>query len=577
MTGINALSDSFKGGQVSNASPNMGKQAETGSAAGFADILNASADRQASAKGRHSKAGRTSDAEQSRHDSGKDSQDRKKTGNRITQAALLAFINPLGLKSDLPAGKDANSGNAISQGTDSDSAAALSGQLPQGGQLGQQDLINLFSWLLNEVSSQSGMVAPGSQGTDLAEDKQVPQSGTTVQNSQVQASDILNLIDSLQNFKINAAGGNSTNGTSQTEISRLNTIAKLLETLAGEIKAISPGNQVQTNSGMIDLKQELAEVMQGWLRDPGNAEAADLKAASSDTSTEITQIVDALSELLAAENPGSNRSPGSNPVNPAIQTGSIEAAPSSKVRVEPDSQFPNKGTTSVETPGNSPVTAGDADKLPASTGGTEALELKSQQAGRAVNAKTVPAKDEPTFDLESSKDVQNPNLSFGLSTASGSTGSISNLQDIAKAAEGKAPVPVWAQISAGLSAQMDTKPQDLKQLEIQLHPADLGEILINLHWENEQMHLQVQASQASTGQLLQDHFSDLRQAFANQGINCGSLQMGQGGEQQQNSRGQEPHQTSRQTGHPAEDEEVLRDIPSIGAEPDGISRINVKA
>lgn len=141
-------------------------------------------------------------------------------------------------------------------------------------------------------------------------------------------------------------------------------------------------------------------------------------------------------------------------------------------------------------------------------------------------------------------------------------------------------VPVGEQITTVVREQIMSKQQALKELDIQLHPEDLGKIRIFLRWESGQVHLQVQASEAPTGQLLQNQLSELRQNLMSQGVNCGSLQMqmGQNGERQQQSYGYEAQRTFHQSNiHSDEDEEQISIINPISLGPDGINRINVEA
>ncbi|SPF55654.1 putative Flagellar hook-length control family protein [Candidatus Desulfosporosinus infrequens] len=169
----------------------------------------------------------------------------------------------------------------------------------------------------------------------------------------------------------------------------------------------------------------------------------------------------------------------------------------------------------------------------------------------------------------SGNDVQNLNASVGVGVVSNPTA--------VNGADGKTvAVPVWEQISTVIRGQVLNKAQDLKQLDIQLHPADLGKIQIDLRWENGQVHLEVQASQAATGQLLQNQLPDLRQALANQGVNCGMLQMGQGGAGQHNSHGESRRTLSQNAPNNDEEDIITGTIPLFSGE-EGTNRINVTA
>ncbi|MFZ3101233.1 MAG: flagellar hook-length control protein FliK [Desulfitobacteriaceae bacterium] len=93
--------------------------------------------------------------------------------------------------------------------------------------------------------------------------------------------------------------------------------------------------------------------------------------------------------------------------------------------------------------------------------------------------------------------------------------------------------PVWEQISTAMRRHSIVQHPEVKELEIQLHPADLGKIQLAIRWENGQVHLQCQASETATTSMLQQNLAQLRETLQNSGISCGMLQMGLGGQHQQ--------------------------------------------
>ena len=102
----------------------------------------------------------------------------------------------------------------------------------------------------------------------------------------------------------------------------------------------------------------------------------------------------------------------------------------------------------------------------------------------------------------------------------------------------KGPLPVWDKIAEAVREHRNSP--EVKELQIQLHPAELGKIKVFLHWQDGQVNLQVQASESATGALLQHSLSDLRQALEQAGVSCGLLQSGLGG----GNREQQPEQES---------------------------------
>jgi flagellar hook-length control protein FliK len=84
------------------------------------------------------------------------------------------------------------------------------------------------------------------------------------------------------------------------------------------------------------------------------------------------------------------------------------------------------------------------------------------------------------------------------------------------------------QVSRGLQPYLQASVPQVKELRIQLHPAELGQIFIAMKLENGQVHLRVNASEAATGSALQNNMQDLKHTLENQGIALGSMQMGMG-------------------------------------------------
>jgi len=116
------------------------------------------------------------------------------------------------------------------------------------------------------------------------------------------------------------------------------------------------------------------------------------------------------------------------------------------------------------------------------------------------------------------------------------------------ASSGKAQQPpandIWrarnvlGQVVGALSR--DWQRPRVHELEIQLQPAELGKISIALRWDGGQLDLHLQASEAATGQLLQNHTTELRAALTGLGIQCGQLLLGFGGQGQPNGQREMP-------------------------------------
>ncbi|HVJ49564.1 flagellar hook-length control protein FliK [Desulfitobacterium sp.] len=87
-------------------------------------------------------------------------------------------------------------------------------------------------------------------------------------------------------------------------------------------------------------------------------------------------------------------------------------------------------------------------------------------------------------------------------------------------------LPIWQQVAQELQANVLHQLPTIRELNIQLHPAELGQISINLTWDNGQVNMQMKASEAATGQILQNNFAELRESLSQSGVQCGMMQMG---------------------------------------------------
>lgn len=525
MAGIHVLSDILKGGnkpeKISTSKGTELSGSPNSVAKVFATLLSGSMNSNVDSKGQNSKAAQDLEEKQSAS-----VQNPNEQGSMLGYAsfALLNSFQPM-LQSDFPAGKEANSGNDVSQRIGDlavANAPVVSGDI-------QLALLNLVSLASDEVSAQSGMTTSNPQGVNPS-------------------------VTELDKYRL--------------------VITNLLIALSGEITDPSlEGNRLSQNSpGTMDLRQEMAKLVQGWLlmaEDAGEetsgvvngqkgmqplleALAAGIGSGESALNAKVSTLLAALYPKLSQGNEeaeGTKAAQGMKAMN--LDKGDIIDA----VTKDGSETFLKqlKGTDSK------PVASRAVDNAPLTN-----VQLKSEGMSTKKGDSTQSVE---TF---GGKDVQSQN-------SSASVGALSNIIT-ANVADGKTvAVPVWAQISSVIREQVMNPSQDLKQLEIQLHPADLGRIQIGMRWENGQVHLIVQASEATTGQLLQNQLSDLRHNLTNQGVNCGMLQMGQGGERQQNPRGDESQRTFHQDTSQNEGEEENSVSNTLSLEQDGINRINVKA
>ncbi|WP_170932775.1 flagellar hook-length control protein FliK [Desulfosporosinus sp. FKB] len=595
MASIDVLSEVPKGGsKIGNTSTTKGKTAAASSgnaASAFAQMLNGQIQSKSAAdtKGQSSGASHDEQEKQNSQDSKHISENTSNEQGSVIGYANLAlpFLAQLMLQDELPAGKEANSGNEASLGTGNSVTANSStakNSLLEGKNL-ELALMNLLSQSSDEVSSQLGTTMVKSQGDNP-------------------------VISELDNYK--------------------QVIADLLEKLSGEITDIS-GKSTVSNSG-INLKngdaafsQDFAKIIQGWL----------MTASDGGQDPQASQIVqnaqqDVSGQLVSQESAaglaiGVGKDNASNLDLNTFSQALLSFLMSEEEKGNQDTLLPAKGDVSATGSGfdennnaqdtKTSLLAALSTLLSDDNGETKDIVLSPKTDGSvtgfAKNSSVSNAEaflqtflnsllgngdngSKDTALLTKAKGILNEELINGTGTKSNEPSEVKTLQNqnqnpilnmgltsnitAATVTDGKtAAIPVYQQISAAVTEQLMNKPQDLKQLDIQLQPADLGKIQIDLRWENGQVHLQVQASQAATGQLLQNQLPDLRQALANQGINCGMLQMGLGGDHKQNSQGQESTQSQQRSTTSAENEDLAPILNISSLEEDGANQLNVTA
>ncbi|ODA42498.1 flagellar hook-length control protein FliK [Desulfosporosinus sp. BG] len=527
MAGINVLSDTLKGGNKLEKTLTLkGKDVADSSdaAVAFAAMLGSSMNLHADSKGQNSST------------AGQESEEKQSTDNPVqsvqNQSMLgygnfaLSFVSQPMLQSDLPAGKEANSGDVVSQGDENLSltnSTLAKAPVVSGINLGSA-MLNLLSLVSDEVSAQSGMTTPKPQGANPG-------------------------ITELDKYR--------------------QVIANLLGALSGDISEASPigsplSREDSENSPNRNLYQEMMRVVQGWVTATDDVAKDDLVSSPKGNplnleSKEIQSLLDDLTPGIGTGSPALKAKAVTllaAALNPILSQGTNEAKASQRMNEIQGSSEPFIKQLK-ETDFNTV-------KMPAKN---TALLTNSQQKSAGVGLQE--GEDTHSSELSGVKDVNNQNSSAGFGVAS-------NMIAV-NLADGKTvAIPVWEQISTVLREQVKSRSQDLKQLDIQLHPEDLGKIQINIHWENGRVHLQVHASEAATGQILQNQLSDLRHTLTSQGVNCGSLQMGQGGDQQKNPQRDASQRTFKQGSNLNEDEDLMS-VTNPSLEQEESNRINVTA
>lgn len=109
------------------------------------------------------------------------------------------------------------------------------------------------------------------------------------------------------------------------------------------------------------------------------------------------------------------------------------------------------------------------------------------------------------------------------------------------------PVKIWEQVLDALKRQ-DINGGEVRELSIQLHPAELGRVDVSMRMEDGQLHLIINASEQTTNNFLRSYLSELRESLSQIGVSCGSLQMGFQSSEQRYS-GREYYGKSNSTGY----------------------------
>src|SRR5665648_457007 len=544
MTGISVLSNTPKGGHKleKTATPKGQDLSDSpaNAAAGFAAMLSGSMNSNVASKGQNSKDDQGSEEIDS------DVAPMPSEPNPNLQGSMLGYSNfalsnlfQSILQSDLPAGKEANSGNEVNQGVEGLATGSLSLTIAPivSGNKFELAMLNSSSLVSQGGSASTGMTAQEPQGVNP--------------------------------------------GTPELDKYR-QVIGDLLVALSGEIKDPSlKGSRLNLEGfGTTELRQEMVKLVQGWrtatddVVEEGQAASGqkkmqpllDVLMAKTSNINSNPELKAKAATLLTALNPfleqegetlkDGQAASGQKKMQPLLN---VLMAKTSNINSNPEL----KAKAATLLAALNPFLKQEAETLKVPQG---INDVKKSLKGNDLGQVATPAEAE----LSGNKEIKSQPSSV-------SVGVISNLV-VANVAEGKTnALPVWEQISNVLREQVANKQLTVKELEIKLHPADLGKIQIGMRWENGQLHLVVQASEASTGQLLQNQLSNLRQNLTDQGVNCGMLQMGQGGERQQNPQGDASQRTFTQSSEPNEDENVFPVTNPLSLGQGESNRVNVMA
>lgn len=555
MAEIKALSDTLKSGnELEKTKTVKGKNvADPESAASlFAAMLSGSmyVNSNADPKGQIvSVAGQESEGKQNFGNPVQGVQKSNGQGNMPGYGNLfLSFVTKPMLESHLSVGKEANSEVVMGQGNENSSTANLSSGDPSviSGKDPRLAILDSVFLASGGVAAQSGMTmpTPTPMPTPMMTPTPQPQGDVPV-------------MAELDEYR--------------------QVIADLLNSLSGEITntSLKGTSSSSESTGTQDISHVIANILQGWT----TGEIPEALQVESATQTGSSSVLNSLKEFagesvvpfaegnsISSEIIGEKES--SQDIRKILQSWmSLKETVKNTMDKPLEGQEVNEAESPQRVKGNviePAVTAAKSTDVP----------LNSQQRsteGGFQESSTTPKNVQSQFSGPSTEgDLQNPNSNLGV-------GVTSNIL-APNVADGKTMVlPVWKQIASVFQEQVINRRQALKELDIQLHPADLGKIQIAMRWENGQLHLQLQATEAGTAQLLQNQLLDLRHTLTSQGVNCGMMQMGQGGEQQNHSRGDESQRTFKQSSDLNEDEDLSPVTTNLSIRDDEINRVNVTA
>src|SRR5665648_495388 len=534
MTGISVLSNTPKGGHKleKTATPKGQDLSDSpaNAAAGFAAMLSGSMNSNVASKGQNSKDDQGSEEIDS------DVAPMPSEPNPNLQGSLLGYSNialsnlfQSILQSDLPAGKEANSGNEVNQRAEGLATGSLSLTIAPivSGNKFELAMLDSSSLVSHGGSASTGMTAQEPQGVNP--------------------------------------------GTPELDKYR-QVIGDLLVALSGEIKDPSlKGSRLNLEGfGTTELRQEMVKLVQGWrtatddVVEEGQAASGqkkmqpllDVLMARTSNINSNPELKAKAATLLAALNPfheqegetlkDGQAASGQKKMQPLLdvlmaKTSNINSNPELKAKaatlltalnpfLEQEAETLKDGQAAsgqkkmqpllnVLMAKTSNINSNPELKAKAATLLTalnpflkqEAETLKVPQGindvkkslkGNDLGQVAIPAKVSafltnvqqksegivPQEEFQKGDSKQLAELSGNKEIKSQSSnvnvGVISNLV-VANVAEGRTnAIPVWEQISNVLREQVLNKQLTVKELEIKLHPADLGKIQIGMRWEN---------------------------------------------------------------------------------------------
>lgn len=487
-----------------------------------------------------------------------------------------------GNQSNEPAGKEANSGRHALMGLD-----------------GLQGLMGMLQG--NEELQEAFFLRIQGQGEQGANSEQLKVLLTQLDDLRSQAiqSNPLGIIEEVQLSGMTGQPQGKNAPQSELDLYK-NVISNLLKEMSGEMKIDSP-NPKDFNV-LAQQKSEIAAQRYNsglFIGMDGEGQPPSAPTNTAQTSTVQSSIIQTVAQpdveadvnqgtILADEeaNQGTILAALSGKSKPGSDDGTVrdenlvKAATGSGFKGTADkSEILNLDQKNLDNPENFVLLKQETSKSTTSThimpGGK--MEEEGLRLSKEMTAKGHQENNNTT---ESSSAEKSTSQGFSLE-GTGLT-PVKDISQVQGKVLDKNDQPMWNQVAREIFDKAYQARPHLREMTIQLHPAELGQINISMSWEEGQVHLRMVTSDAGTGQMLQANFAELRDNLTQLGIQCGMMEMGLG-EQKGSSQ---DHQRREDSARPQENgnesldflnsEELERMIEAeVGIQ--GVNRINVTA
>src|SRR5665648_45023 len=533
MTGISVLSNTPKGGHKleKTATPKGQDLSDSpaNAAAGFAAMLSGSMNSNVASKGQNSKDDQGSEEIDS------DVAPMPSEPNPNLQGSLLGYSNialsnlfQSILQSDLPAGKEANSGNEVNQRAEGLATGSLSLTIAPivSGNKFELAMLDSSSLVSHGGSASTGMTAQEPQGVnpgtpELDKYRQVIGDLLVALSGEIKDT-------SLKSNRLNLEGFGTTE--LRQEMVKLfqgwrtatDDVVEEGQAASGQKKMNSSLDvlmarisNINGNPEFTELRQEMAKLVQGWMTatddvvEDGQAASGQKKMqplldvlmariSNINSNPEFTELRQEMAKLVQGWTTGTDdvveegqATSGQKKMQPLLDVlmariSNINSNPELNAKAAKLMAALNPFLKQEVETQKMPQGINDVKKsLKGNDLGQVAIPAKVSAFLTNVQQKSEGIVPQEEFQKGDSKQLAelSGNKEIKSQSSNVNVGVISNLV-VANVAEGRTnAIPVWEQISNVLREQVLNKQLTVKELEIKLHPADLGKIQIGMRWE----------------------------------------------------------------------------------------------